>query len=290
MDKVISRENKAILEELIKISNLPINYNGYYLTFFRTPFDSIDGSYIYKNNAEVVIIKIEDDYVSLLHVKNNSILYLYSKTDGTELKVIREVENNSSYVNLTRETMRVVLSNSLTFEIKEMLKTYQIKYNIKVPANLEYTEFDFRLPPLIEEGNSVLDFCQYIPESELTVINGRDGRTYKTISEHGRKYYYEEKFKVLPTIIHANILPRFKESGREKVQHNAINPYVLESVLTSLIPMRAVQSNDLYKKIFTDEHNHELYRFYMRYFDDVVYAPIISKMKNLINSMFSKKT
>ena len=51
-----------------------------------------------------------------------------------------------------------------------------------------------------------------------------------------------------------------------------INPYNLSDISKSLIPIRSSITKELYKEIFLEEENKELYRFFVRRFDDAVYA------------------
>lgn len=268
----MSKGVTEVVKELINISGLPIDYNGTHPMYNHSLFDNIGTTHIYKDSNEVIILEINYDNVSLLHVENNNLMYLSSKIDGSELRVIRESDNNSSYVRLSHDDMRVIISNSLTFEVRELLKKYQIKHNIKTPSNLEYTEFNFKLPLLVEDESNIFDLYQYIPESKLTVIKGHDGATYETYGEHGRKYYREEEFKVTPTLMCENILPHFRECSRMTKEDININAYNLSDISKSLIPIRSSITKELYKEIFLEEENKELYRFFVRRFDDAVYA------------------
>ncbi|MBO5475432.1 MAG: hypothetical protein J5982_02865 [Bacilli bacterium] len=270
MNKILE-SNNLIIEELIKSSGLPIDYNSYYFRYNGSILDEVGNKYIYKDKTEVIIIKIDQENVSLLHVKNDKLLYLYSRVDGSELKVMRGFDNSFSYVCLSHDNMRVILSNSYTFEVRDLLKEYQIKSNIKIPKTLEYTEFSFNLPILVEEESKELDIYKYIPESKLTVIKGNDGVAYETFGSHGRKYYREETFKVAPSLINSDILPRFKSSSRIQKQYLVVNPYIIEDISKSIYPLRSSITKELYKETFLEE-NSDLYRFYVRRFDEIVYA------------------
>ena len=229
MNKILE-SNILIIEELIKASDLLIDYNSSCLRYNGTIFNEVDNKYIYRDKTEVIIFKINQDNVSLLHVKNDNLLYLFSKVDSSELKVIKSTNNNFSSVCLSHDNMRVIISNSYTFEVGDLLNEYQIKSNIKIPKTLEYTEFSFKLPTLVEEGNEESDIYKYIPDSKLTVIKGNNGISYETYGRYRRKYYQEEAFKVAPSLINSDILPRFKSSSRIQKQYLVINPYILGDI------------------------------------------------------------
>lgn len=270
MNKILE-SNILIIEELIKASDLSIDYNNYCLRYNGTIFNEVDNKYIYRDKKEVIIIKINQDNVSLLHVKNDNLLYLFSKVDGSELKVIKSANNNFSSVCLSHDNMRVIISNSYTFEVRDLLKEYQIKSNTRIPKTLEYTEFSFNLPTLVEEENGETDIYKYIPDSKLIVIKGNNGISYETCGMHGRKYYQEEAFKVVPSLINPDILPRFKSSSRIQKQYLVVNPYILEDISKSISPIRSSITKELYKEMFFGG-NSNMYRFYVRRFDEIVYA------------------
>lgn len=272
MYRIISGDIKAKLEELIGITNLPITCNGSSLSFSQIPFNIIDNQYVYKTSNEVIIVELQDDYVSLIHINNNNIMYLYSKTDDSEFKIIRGCENKVSYVDLTSNSIKMILANALIFEGEELLKKYRVKSRIKKPRSLEYTELSFKLPILIEPDSEYTNLTQYIPESKLVVIRGNNGKLFETVELHNRKYSREETFKVSPSLISSSTIPHYKETMRIKERDMAINPYVTSDISASLIPLRAPFAKELYKKMIMDETNEKLYKAYVRSFDDVVYG------------------
>ncbi len=284
MQTIMSDSSKKKLNELIRISKLPISYRNSSLSYLCSSFLDIDNQYVYRDASVVLILEVKDDYVSLIHVKDNDLLYLYGKTDDSELKIVRESENDASYVDITNKSIRIIKSNVLTFEINEILKQYKIKANIKKHNALDYTELDFQLPRLIEQDSNSINLDQYIPVSKLVSIKGREGRILETFGDNHRKLYQEHIFRLTPTLMSPGILQHFKEIGDNEVSEVQINPSISYSVSTSLKPLRDPQACDLYKTIIETEDNSELAQTYIRYYDDVIYA--ISYFQNQIPSSF----
>ena len=282
--QTISDSSKKKLNELISISKLPISFCNSSLAYSCFPFLDIDNQYVYRDASVVLILEIKSDYVSLLYVNDNNLLYLYGKTDDSELKIVREGSNYASYVDVKNNSIKIIKSNTLTFEINEILKQYKIKANMKKSNSIDYTELDFQLPRLIEQGSSNANLDQYIPISKLISIKDRDGILLETFGDSHRKLYQEYTFRLTPTLLSPGILPHFKEIGENKVSETQINPSITYSVSTSLKPLRDSRARELYKTIIENEENSELSKIYVRYYDDVIYA--ISYFQNKIPNLF----